>query len=286
MRNIHCMPALAFVIAFCPPAALAQAAAAQSGWKHDHSIKPTLLDAADGTRVSVILDYDFKATYSHRRSASTGVGSETVTLPELAQTTPHYGMADLRLRGSLAADKARNPNKLIDFRADGGYVWDRRAVTLQLSGVAKYETDQGLEDQQSMFGIAGAASRNGILSNNDSGSWILGYGSVNPRKDTERKKLLGAAAGENYRRWETELTYSFQPPLAKKAVRSIDLALRGFQEVDAPAAIERAGRDRHRWGVVRLNLKDDLFIQYSRGSLPFDKASERAIKLGWVYKLE
>lgn len=255
----------------------------QPSWKQRLTVKPVVFDSSDDNRNGLGLDYDYLGTYSRAPLPRTSVGNDEFTVDDFERTKLSYAMAQVTARGSIAASKERNPNKLVDFRADGLYVWDSKPVTAQLSAVLKFETDQGLDDKQYMYGVSAAATKRGLLRKNQIGTVILSFGSVNPRQDAERKRLLGTL--DNYRRWELEATTSFGLP-ENKMMRSIDLGLRAFKEMNPPAEIAAAELDRHRWGVVRLNLKNDMFIQYSRGSLPFDQRSTRAIKAGWALQLE
>ena len=89
-----------------------------------------------------------------------------------------------------------------------------------------------------------------------------------------------------YRRWDLEAIYhhNLKGSIGGLPLRSLEFQYRHFQELSPKAAIEAAGLDRHRLGTVRLNLGDDKFIAYSRGRLPFDKQSDRAVKIGVAFK--
>lgn len=285
MQTRHCKR-IAAACLLCCTAAGAQTAPPDTAphWKQRFTLKPVIYDtAAAGQGMSLGLDYDFVGEYSRRPLPRTSVGNEEFTVEDFENTRLSYAAGQVTARGSVAGSKAKNPNKLVDFRADALYVWDVAAFTGQLSAVGKFETDQSMDDRQYMYGVAAAATKRRLLGQGDIGTVMLSFGSINPTQDAERKRLLGVL--ENYRRWEGEATYSVG--IARNEwMRSLDLGLRVFKETNSPGAIAAAGLDRHRWGVVRLNLKNDLFLQYSRGSLPFDKSSERAIKAGWSLKLE
>lgn len=277
---------IAAVYLACCTAAAAQTAAPDSAphWKQRFTLKPVVYDtAAAGQGMSLGLDYDFVGEYSRRPLPRTSVGNEEFTVEDFANTRLSYAAGQVTARGSIAGSKAKSPNKLVDFRGDALYVWDVASFTGQISAVGKFETDQSMDDRQYMYGVAASASKRGLLGQGDIGSVIITFGSVNPTQDAERKRLLGVL--ENYRRWEGEATYSVGIA-HNEWMRSLDLGLRVFKETNPPGAVAAEGLDRHRWGVVRLNLKNDLFLQYSGGSLPFDKSNERAIRAGWSMKLE
>lgn len=276
------------LLALSPAPSLAQPAAAADDdarrWKNEFHLKPVAIDSTATTSATLGLDYRYVGTYSRPPLKRTAVGADEFTVDDFAGKTLTYAKGEVLANGSLVASKAKSPNKLIELRADGLYVRDSRAVTLQGGFVGKFETDQGLDDRQLMYGVTAAATRFGLLGKRgDIGSAILSFGTVDPSRDAERKRLLGRL--EAYQRWELELTYS-RPVNGVEWLRSIDLGGRAFKEVGAPDAIRRAGLHDHTWGVLRLNLKQPYFIQYSGGSLPFDKKSERAIKAGLSLKLD
>jgi hypothetical protein len=248
--------------------------------RYSLDFKPVVLDKGSSSGTALGLDYDLKANYPFLTS-QTGAGNEVVRLEELDKTFT-AGQLDLRARGSLASSKDKNPNKLLDFLADGVLVVDSAFAYYKAGARFAYETDQGFDNKQHLFGIAASASKVRILIPGDAGSAQLGFGSVVPDKNEERKKLLGSLS--TFKRWDAELSYSI--PIRNKALRSIDFDYRHYQEVNAPDAIKAAGMDRNRLGLVRANLDHDFFLQYSRGSLPFDQKSERAVKLGWSMKFE
>jgi hypothetical protein len=147
-----------------------------------------------------------------------------------------------------------------------------------------YETDQGFDHKQHMFGVSGSMSKVQIVVPGDAGSLLLNYGSVKPTVDDERKAALGGGSLNSYRRWNLEASYSY--PINREKIRSVHFDYRHYKEMSPPAAVKAAGLDRHRLGLVRLDLDQGFFLQYSRGSLPFDVRSVRAVKIGWSTNLE
>ncbi|WOB06568.1 hypothetical protein [Piscinibacter gummiphilus] len=255
------------------------------------SIRPVVLDSADAAGTALGVDYDLqysRAIFGRGGKESTGVGEDTVDpdkLPVLSST-----FVNARLRGTLASSKEKNPNKLVDLSTDALREWDTNAGFFSLGGVFKFETDQGLDNKQHMFGISGQYSiPMGTLWPGDVGSLMLNYGSVKPTSNDARKAQVGNL--DSFRRIEMELTYTL--PVNRGKLWKLDFGYRHFQELNPPEAIKASGMDRNRLGIVRARLtpsdpsqKDWYFIQYSRGSLPFDKATERAVKIGWNLQLE
>ena len=148
----------------------------------------------------------------------------------------------------------------------------------------KYETDQGFDNKQYVWGVSALAYKyEGFLPRNSHGSVRVGFGRVEPKEDAARTTALGGAALDAFNRWNLEAYYNY--PLGGR-LTSVEFQYRHFQEVSPPAAVDAAGIDRHRLGTIRLNIKGDLFVAYSKGSLPFDKKSDRAVTLGWSHKLD
>lgn len=247
---------------------------------YSFTIKPVVIDTSSASQTVLGVDYDFTGKYEFW-TTRTGAGSTTID-PSVLEQTFRSGQLDLRARGTLAASKEKVPNKLLDFAGNAVLKLNAPSYFAKLGGTLKFETDQGGENKQTMFGLTGSVSKVGTLLAGDAGSILVSYGTVDPSKDTERKQLVGKL--DTFRRWDFELSYSI--PIRSQQIRSVDFDYRHYQEVSAPDQIKAAHRDRNRLGLVRVNLDKDFFVQYSRGSLPFDQKGERAVKIGWSAKFE
>ena len=263
-----------------PENAAANSAAAREKKPYTFTFKPVAIDTGAATGISLGVDYDFVGKYQFW-TTQTGAGSDVVNPDDLDKTF-RAGQFDLRARGTLASSKEKNPNKLLDFAANAVLKLNAPAYWAKLGGTLTFETDQGFDNKQQMFGLTGAVSKVGSFVPGDAGSVIVNYGTVNPTKDDVRKKLVGDL--DSFRRWDLEISYSI--PINKQKVRSIDLDYRHYKEVSAPAQISASGLDRNRVGLIRINLDQDFCVQYSKGSLPFDQQSQRAVKIGWTAKFE
>ncbi len=240
-------------------------------------IKPVLIDSADksGTSIGIDYDIDYLCTLGSRKRTS--AGQPTVDVKE-ADVLITEGEIAARLRGTLASSREKNPNKFVDLSAAGYYVMSRTEYWSRLGGGLTYETDQGFENKQFSFGLNAAASKMSILRNGDTGSIFLNLARVNPNKDAARKAAEGNL--NSFNRWNFEASYTINTNQDK--LRSIDFNYRHYQEISPTAAIKSAGLERNRIGLIRFNLEKEFFAQYSRGSLPFDEKSVRAIKIGWT----
>lgn len=273
-------PATLFLLLAALPGAAALAADEAPGKPIAATFKPVLLDAGNSQGSTLGLDYDVYGKVRFGRAGNTSVDSPTISDSDV-NVVIRTGEALFRARGTVASSKERNPNKLLDF--SGSVVWrvDAPAYYLRLGGLLTYETDQGFDDKQSSYALTGSVSKVGSLVAGDAGSLILAWGKVNPTQDKVRQQLLGSM--DSFKRWNLEASYSI--PVNLQKFRSLDFNYRHYQEVGAPDAIHTAGLDRNRLALVRANFDQDFFLQYSRGSLPFDQKSARTVKMGWSFKL-
>ena len=232
-------------------------------------IKPVLLDGkSSGTTLG--LDYKYERQWKWS--------------PADADTVAD-GLVELRGEGTVAASAARNPNKLLDLAVNLRYQYLGEGWLAGAGASLKAETDQRFDDRQLVWAAQLQAWRLNPLGANGWGVVYLNLGRVQPGADATRKAALAADPG-GYRRWDLEAIYhhNLKGRIGGLPLRSLEFQYRHFQELSPKAAIEAAGLDRHRLGTVRLNLGDDKFIAYSRGRLPFDKQSDRAVKIGVEYK--
>lgn len=248
-------------------------------------LRPALIDAKDSSGATLGLNYELNKQFKFWQNTKTGVGSSDV--PENSDQTPlHGGLFLLKGQGTVTASRGSNPNKLLDLSAQLGVHRSGGGLGYtQLGAVGTFETDQGFEHKQSLFGLSVSHTL---------GYFGLGltYAEVKPNKDEDRQKLVGNL--NKFKRWNAELAFSMPihnpyetaDSSALVKFRSIEAGYRHYQEIDAPSAIKTAGKDRNRLGLVRLNFDGDFFLQYSKGSLPFDQKSERAWQVGWTSKFE
>lgn len=245
------------------------------------TIKPVLINGANQGAATLGIDYDFNYFLPLGGRGRTSQGQPIID-PQEANTIITEGELSSRLRGTLTSSKESNPNKLVDFSGAWHYVISTVPAWYRLGAGVTYETDQSFENKQFSYGLNIAASKVTIFKNGDAGNIELSLGRVNPKEDAKRKAVDGTLS--DFSRWNIELSYSLN--LNQNKLRSVDLNYRHYQEISPSSTIRFAGLDRNRLGLIRLNLEQGFFVQYSRGSLPFDQKSERAIKVGWTAKLE
>lgn len=323
MKTLH-MAVLMACCGFMPVISVAQVqkeADPTQGFK----FKPVTLQVQNQDATVFGVDYEYKKSWSKimlfediqpTASANAGGRSKTLFGSACGRFSEEQGPAiprwvtftdcagDISLKGTLAADSKKNPNKLVDL--SGSYSWMRinsdRASTrmVSLGGQTKFETDQSFDNKQFVFGLRGTYTLlAGCTPKQGEGSCIpsldflgisAGVQRVNPAKDSARKVALKGASLNNYERLELDAFYKYNLPAEWNYLSDIEFNYRHFQELSAPDAVRNAGLERHRLGLVRINfglggkgplaVTPKMFVQYSRGSLPFDTASARVVKIG------
>ena len=227
---------------------------------------------------------------------------EGKTIPSWVTFTDCAG--EISVKGTATADADRNPNKLIDF--SGSYSWvytnsnRMRTNMFAVGGQAKYEIDQSFENKQYVYGIRGTFTNllgcaAAVVCDRNFLGISLGIQRVDPAKDNKRKAALGGAAMDNYERMEFEGFYKYYLPKSWRYLSDIEFNYRHFQELNPSEVTRQAGLYRNRIGLVRLNfgwggkgataVDPSMFVQYSRGSLPFDTKSERVVKVGLQFQV-
>lgn len=254
-------------------------------------LKLGIIDGSASAGSTVALNYQLgyrKLLWVHEYDS---VGTEIVDQGMLKEPA-HSGVLDLSARGTLTASRERNPNKLLDFSGTFGWRYLTDTMFARLGGVLVYETDQGHQNSQKVIGLSALASTSpGLLSNGDSLTGNLTYGDVKPDKDEVRRKTVGHL--DSFRRWSAEVTYSTDISMVSKGEgldllqwRQLHLGYRHYQEESPEFAIKAAGLGRNRLGYIRLILAGGAYIQYARGSLPFDLKSDHSVQIGFSQTLK
>ena len=246
-------------------------------WK----IEPVVLDGSNSTGATLGLQWSLKDE-RHTKIGS-DAGDENI---KVRGGQYEWGY---NLKGTVAADKERNPKNFIEALIDAGYQYGDRKTASSGLAFAKYETDQSFDNKQLVYGLRTTVLQADLLRR-----WIprlrdyvvhdVGYGQVDLKKDIERQAALGTTGLDKYYRWDLELLYKHK--LSRQEIRDVEFNFRYFREKSPPAAVERAGLDRHQLATLRFGLKNDLFVAYSRGKLPFDRTADKIFELGWSHNLK
>lgn len=258
---------------------------------------PVVISADSGATL-LGLAYEFKRTAS-RNFANPDAGEDGDEWEPIDSDKLEWGYS---LKGTVTSDPEDNPENFMEFDLFLNYVKladlqsanDCRSITCdpwqhQFGGVYKYEADQSLDDKQTVVGLR-YLSHYGFRvpgTYKTSGDLFLSvaFGEVTPIADTDRQQLLGDAL-EPFNRWDLHALYKFPVDhLFGDLAEDLELSYRYFSEADAPEVIEQAGLDRFGYGAAVLNLKNNMFIAYTDGELPLDRAADNTLKLGWSWDL-
>jgi hypothetical protein len=242
-------------------------------------LSPVVVDGKDKTGATAGIEYKLKWESTLKSFDSPGSG---------AAISPDATTGSLRAgilaTGLVTSSAERNPRNFLEFQGDAKLVYSSKAGSLIGAGFVKYETDQSFDNKQAVFGLGATYGKLGVFGRNDFFAFDAKYGRVDPKDDAERKVALGGGELAGYYRWDFEALYML--PLGAGAFRSLELNYRYFLERGAPEAVAAAGMDKHYLGTVRLGIRDDFFVAYTSGKLPFDRKSDNSLALGVSFKLK
>jgi hypothetical protein len=242
----------------------------------DSQLLPAILDAENNAGTVIGLGYDLRCT---RQSERSDADSESDALD--ADASIRFFEGELRARGVLTGDADENPETLQELMGAASYVWSD-ALTIKAGLFYRFEAEQSLDDRQEAFGARTTLGKMGLFADNDALALSLNLAQIDPETDTAREAVLTEKL-EHYDRWDVELYYSY--PMKGNPLEKISISYRYFREHDAPAAVRMAGLDRYRYSKITFWLKDELYLAYATGELPFDIAADQHVELGWSYSL-
>lgn len=253
-----------------------------SGASRPLDLRLVVIDGSKTAGSTIGLEYKYG-----RKWAASGDSSEADSADfDFARVGLWDRTAEIRGQGTIAASAERNPNKLVDLTANVRYDHQGDGWIAGLGASIKAETDQKLDDKQFVYGLQGRAWLNNPLGARGWAMLYVNLGRVEPRGDAAREKALGRTGLPGYRRWDAELVVhkDLSGSIGSFALSSLEFQYRYFAELSSPAAVVQSGLDKQRLGTLRVSFGDDKFLAFSRGRLPFDRQSDRAVKIGWAQK--
>lgn len=247
------------------------------------TIEPVVLDASESNGASLGLQWRVSDSILDR---SLSRAQKRDDFGDVAGLAVRSFAVDYKLSGTVTAAAERNPKNFLDALLDAKFEYSSIKSGIAAAGgvFGKYESDQGLDNKQNVLGLRGTILRWGLIGSDDVIALDANYGQVDPSKDEARQTALGVSELDRYYRWDFEFWYNH--PLRQKYLTAVEFNYRLFRETSAPAAVEQAGLNRHRLGTLRFALKNDLFVAYSRGKLPFDRQSDKIFEIGWSHNLK
>jgi hypothetical protein len=273
------------LLALIPVLLTAPARAQDSGKdpSRTFSIEPVVLDGSNSTGASLGIAWLLKGTVVENNLSAAKRPSDT--FDDVAAPVTRFELG-YRLAGTATADKERNPKNFQDGLLDAKVLYSGPIGAAAAGLFGKYEADQSLDNTQVVYGLRVTLAKLGIADAKklDFIALDANLGQVDPRKDATREAALGTTDPDRYYRWDLEFLYIY--PVAARGIEALEFNYRYFRETNPPAAVEQAGLDRNRLSTVRVGLRNDFFVAYSSGKLPFDRQSDRIYEAGWSYKFK
>ncbi|NKB25358.1 MAG: hypothetical protein GKR87_13475 [Kiritimatiellae bacterium] len=154
---------------------------------------------------------------------------------------------------------------------------------MKVGGLLETESDQRFDNNQLVYGLTATAAKIDAFTENDVVALHLNISEVNPFGNEAREAILGSTL-ETYNRVDFEFLYIYN--IGIKHLDTFEVNYRYFKEIDAETAIKQANLDEFNFVTYRLGFKNNLFIAYSSGELPFDQQSDQIFEVGFSYRFE
>jgi len=184
--------------------------------------------------------------------------------------------------GNILINDKSNPMNFMESLISGKFFYSSNILSM-LGGVFyKYENDQKFINKNTVLGLNVTIAKYGFGGDNNYIVLSNNIGLVNPANDSLRNKILIGAI-KKYYRWDLELLVSINLGLVD--LNTFEFNYRFFNEFSAPNEIKNAGLDLYKLSTFRLGFKNNLYIAYSYGKLPFDKEDGSIYEIGFSYKL-
>jgi hypothetical protein len=191
--------------------------------------------------------------------------------------------ASYSLRGTITENSANNPNNFVETNLSANYFRSSK-FTAKAGAFIKSESDQRFDNNQAVYGLTATMANDDSLADNNIFALHANLGIVDPSEDIEREAILGSTGLDTYERLDVEALYIFN--IGTNSLNTFEVNFRYFYELGADTAIKDADLDNFRLVTYRLGFKNNLFIAYSSGELPFDQKDNQIYSLGFNYKFE
>jgi hypothetical protein len=239
-------------------------------------LKPVVFDSEETNSSSLGIDFNIDGKFLDEKFDSEEEGGINPDVVIGGYDIAYY------LKGLLAENYDENPKDFIEARVSANYF--RSASSTFKAGVfIKSESDQKFDDRQLAYGLTATFAKVDAFSRNDVLALHLNVGQVDPSKDSSREAVLGNDL-ESYDRADFELLYIYT--IGTENIDTFEVNYRYFQEINAEQAIKDADLDNFRLVTYRLGFKNNLYVAYSSGELPFNQRDNQIYEVGFSYKFE
>lgn len=186
------------------------------------------------------------------------------------------------LKGTITENSKNNPKNFLESRISANYFRSAR-FSFKAGAFFQSESDQKFDNHQLVYGLTTTFSKIDSFSNNDILALHLNIGQVDPSDDAVREAVLGSDL-DTYDRIDIEALYIYN--IGTENLDTFEVNYRYFKEISAEAAIKDADLDSFRLVTYRLGFKNNLYVAYSSGELPFNQKDNQIYEIGFNYKFE
>jgi hypothetical protein len=186
------------------------------------------------------------------------------------------------LKGLLAENSDKNPKDFLEGKLSANY-FRSSTFTFKAGVFVKSESDQEFNNHQLAYGLTATFANMDNFAKNDVLALQVNIGQVDPAEDSTREAILGEDP-DTYNRADIEFLYIYN--IGTEYIDTFEVDFRYFYEIDADLVIKDADLDIYRFVTFRLGFKNNLYIAYSSGELPFNQKDNQIYEVGFSYKFE
>lgn len=241
-------------------------------------IKPIIINAAENGNNGTGFKYMIDGTLIDDNLSENDSGNDEIN-PDVIITKLNV---KYQSNGTILINDQNNPLDFMESSISGKFFYSSSLLSM-LGGIFyKYENDQKFSNKNTVLGLNIAFAKYGFGGDNNYIAVSSNIGLVNPTNDSLRKNFI---VGElkNYYRWDLELLISIN--LGHADLDTFEFSHRFFNELSAPKEIKDAGLDQYKLSTFRVGFKNNLYVAYSIGRLPFDKKDDHIFEIGFSFKL-
>lgn len=194
------------------------------------------------------------------------------------------GGADISFstKGLIVENYKNNPKDFLESRISANY-FRSSSFSMKAGTFVEMESDQRFDNKQLVYGFTATSAQIDTFADNDILALHINIGQVDPSEDNAREAVLGSNL-DTYTRIDLEFLYIYN--IGTDYLDTFEVNYRYFKEFDAESSIKQANLDEFKLVTFRLGFKNNLFIAYSAGELPFNEKDDQIYEIGFNYKFQ
>lgn len=238
----------------------------------------------DGTKPFSMLAGLYVQQADHRSQADTGLALDVRSRIGLYEPPNGAGQIDWvsRINGNFAFESDQTSRLLQQLSMGPQWSFKQSKGRFWVGAALGFESNGSSSGRQKLAGLNAGWYTPALLGANDAFQVQFQNAEVNPLIDPYR--LSWAGSSSPYRRWDAQANYRI--PLSTPISQALILGYHHYQQSSPMGGNDPRGRNR--FGSVRLDLPQQFYVQYDRGSLPLDTyrgSDNTAWRLGWEYRM-